>query len=209
MLVRPHDAPVDDAQWRDFLRTHKFGQLIAPGVGREFPVVVPTHFVHDGDATLLMHFSRANPIWDALRERPRALFSVIGDYVYVPTNWNAGEEAPPEWGVPTSYYGAVQLECDAHEVEGDALAALLQAQLGDIQPEGGHEPVTPGDNPYTRQFGAIRGLRLRVTNVRAKFKYGGNRPRPHRERVASLLAERDGPMDAEARAHQLRTLERG
>lgn len=209
MLVKGHDAPVDDAQVKDFLATQLFGQIVVPGRGREFPVVVPTHYAHDGASRLLMHFSRQNPVWDALREHPRALFVVTGDYVYIPTDWNAGEEAPPEWGVPTSYYASVQCECDARVVDApDELAALLQAQLGALQPEGGHMPVTAGDNPYARQFPAIAGVELTIRHTRAKFKYGGNRPPAHRERVSGHLAERDGPMDSQARAHLERTLKK-
>jgi len=43
-----------------------------------------------------------------------------------------------------------------------------------------------------------------VTAVRAKFKYGGNKPPEHRELLADRLAERAGPADAAARAHLLR-----
>ena len=204
MLIRPHDAARSDDEWRQVLADHDFGHLVAPGAGRDLPVAVPTHFAFDGASVILTHFARDNPVWAALAERPRALFLVVADYVYVPSDWNAGEEAPPEWGVPTSYYAAVQCECDVEVVdEPEALAALLARQMARFQPEGGHMPVEAGDNPYGRQLNAIRGARLTVTGVRAKFKYGGNRPRAHRERVAQRLAERDGPMDAEARARVL------
>lgn len=205
MLIRPHDAALSDDEWKRLLVERDFGQLIAPGRDREFPVIVPTHFAFDGDATILTHFAKANPVWDALRERPRAVLSIVADYVYVPSDWNAGEEAPPEWGVPTSYYAAVHAYGDVETVdEPEDLAALLAAQMRHFQPEGGHEPVRAGDNPYGRQLPAIRGVRLRITEVKAKLKYGGNRPVAHRERVAQRLAERGGPLDEAARAHLLR-----
>lgn len=47
-------------------------------------------------------------------------------------------------------------------------------------------------------------LRLEVTEVRAKFKYAGNKPREVQDRVMDRLAERRGPGDLAARAHQLR-----
>lgn len=206
MLLRPHDEPVDEDQVEAFLARHTFGQLVAPGRGRDLPVVVPSHYARR-DGVLRMHFARANPVWAALEERPRAAFTIVGDYTYIPTAWNAGEEAPPEWGVPTSYYATVQFEGDVRIVdEPAALAALLEEQLAALQPEGGHERVRAGDNPYARQFGAIRGLELHVTRRLAKFKYGGNRPAEHRTRVAERWAARDGPHDAEARAHVERTL---
>ena len=46
-----------------------------------------------------------------------------------------------------------------------------------------------------------------MTEVRAKFKYGGNVDAAHRVAVAEHLAERGGPGDAAARAYVLRTLE--
>ncbi len=50
-----------------------------------------------------------------------------------------------------------------------------------------------------RQLPRIRGLRLDVQQVRAKAKYGGNKTPEHRARIAERLAERDGPMDRQAR----------
>lgn len=206
MLIHPHDGAHDEAEWRAFLADHPFGQLVVPT--RDLPVIVPTHYALDGDR-VLMHFARPNPVFEALRESPRAVFSVIGDYVYVPTSWNAEAGEPPEWGVPTSYYASVQLSGECEVVDGgEGMAAILKALLARLQPEGGHREPAPGANPYGAQFPGIRGVVLHVRDVRAKLKYGGNRTREHRLRVADLLARRDGPMDAEARAHILRRLSR-
>ncbi|TME64380.1 MAG: FMN-binding negative transcriptional regulator [Chloroflexi bacterium] len=184
MLIHKHDAALDDAEWRDFLKTHDFGELIVPGNDRDLPVVVPTHFLYDGDHTVLLHLAKPNPVWDAIAERPRALLSVFGAYAYIPGHWNQDE-----YGVPTSYYAAVQLACDVATVDDPAeLAAILERQLGHFQPEGKHAPVEPGDNRYGKLLGSIRGIRLTVTDVRAKFKFGGNRTAQHREVVAKNLS---------------------
>src|SRR5438552_14047724 len=197
MLIHKHDAALDDAEWRDFLKTHDFGELIVPGKDRDLPVVVPAHFLYDGDKTVLLHLARPNPVWDALAERPRALLSVFGAYTYIPGHWNQDE-----YGVPTSYYAAVQLACDAEIIDDPAsVAAILERQLAHFQPEGKHAPVQPGDNPYGRLLGSIRGIRLSVTDVRAKFKFGANRTIEHREVVGAKLAERDRPLDVEARTN--------
>ena len=204
MLIRKHDAALDDAEWREFLKTHDFGELIAPGAGRDLPVVVPTHFLYDGDSTVLLHLTRDNPVWEAIAERPRALLSVFGAYAYIPGHWNQDE-----YGVPTSYYAAVQLACDVEPVDDPtALTAILERQLGHFQPEGKHAPVEPGDNRYGKQLPNIRGLRLTVTDVRAKFKFGSNRTPQHRAAVAEKLGERGSPLDREARDHTLRRLAR-
>ncbi|HEU4782001.1 MAG TPA: FMN-binding negative transcriptional regulator, partial [Ktedonobacterales bacterium] len=77
MLYRPSDTPFDDDEWRAFLREHDFGQLIAAGVGRIVPVIIPVHFVYDGETTIRLHLAKANPILAALAENPVAVMSVI------------------------------------------------------------------------------------------------------------------------------------
>jgi len=198
MLIHRHDEPLTDAEWRDFLKTHDFGDFIVPGAPtRDLPVVVPTHFIWDGGKTVLLHLARINPVWKAIEERPRALLSVFGAYAYIPGHWNQDE-----YGVPTSYYAAVQLACDVEPIDDDAaLAKILERQLGHFQPEGKHAPVEPGENRYAKQFSAIRGLRLTVTDVRAKFKFGGNRTEQHREVIAQKLGERQRGLDHEARGY--------
>lgn len=196
MLIHRHDEPQSDAEWRAFLAEHDFGELIVPGVGRDLPIVVPTHFVYDGDKTVQLHLAKPNPVWAALAERPRAMLSVFGAYTYIPGHWNQDE-----YGVPTSYYAAVQLLCDATVIDEEAeIAAILERQLAHFQPEGMHAPVEPGENRYGKLLGSIRGIRLDVTDVRAKFKFGANRTVDHRRAIAAKLAERGRPLDAEARA---------
>lgn len=205
MLVHPWDAPLDDAEWREWLARNDFGQLIAPGRGRDVPVVVPTHFRYDGATTIELHLARPNPVWPAIEESPAVLFTVIGDYVYVPSTWGAAPGTPPELGIATSYYATAQLTCRATVVDDEAeKAALLRRQLAAFQPEGGYAPVAETDEHYARRLPQIRGLRLEIVAVRGKFKYGGNKEPDHRAVIAGRLAERDGPMDRAAREHLLR-----
>lgn len=205
MLVHPWDAPSHDDEWRAVLQEFDFGQLIAPGgPRRDLPVVVPTHFVFDGEHTLELHLARANPVWRALAERPRALFTVVADHVYVPAAVNADAGDDPALGVPTSYYAAVQVEVDVEIVDDPkAKAAILARALSQFEPEDSQR-VAPGVDVESdrRLMPGIRGLRLTITGVSAKFKYGGNKTQEHRADIAAALQARDGPMDAAAR-HRL------
>ncbi|MCP3804424.1 FMN-binding negative transcriptional regulator [Allokutzneria sp. A3M-2-11 16] len=197
MLIHPWDAPIDDDHWRAWLRDeHDFGQLIAPGRDREFPVVVPTHFVFRDDA-ILLHLARPNPVWAAVDENPRVLLTVVGDYTYIRSHWNG----PVSSGVPTSYYATVQLECDARVVDCPSeKASLLNAQLDHFEPGSSRCPVS-ASGVDGRLLPGIRGLVLSVTGVRAKFKFGGNKSVEHRGRVASLLVERGDGHDAAVVRH--------
>ena len=204
MLIRKHDAAISDDEWRTFLGSRDFGELIASGRARDVPVVVPTHFIYDGDRTIRLHLAVPNPVWEALAENPVALVSVFGDYSYIPTQWNANPGSDVRYGVPTSYYAAVQAIVRIRTIDDpDELAAILTAQLAHFQPEGGHAPVEPS-GPYGTQFGGIRGIVGTIEEVRAKFKYGGNKTVEHRLAIAARLAERDRGLDAGARAQLLR-----
>ena len=61
---------------------------------------------------------------------------------------------------------------------------LLQRQMVHFQPDGGSAPVVAGAAPYGRQLSGIRGLRLQVHDVRAKFKYAGKRTETVQPRLA-------------------------
>ena len=200
MLIHPWDRGAGD-EWRAFVTEQGFGHLVASGRGRDVPVVVPTQFVLDGDVVVL-HLARPNPIWPAIAENPMVLLSVAGDWAYIPSSWKAIGDEDPRFGIPTTYYAAVQLIGPATVIDGEDVAAVLRTQLGLLQPNG--DQVDPSE--HGSKLRTIRGLRIPVTEVRAKFKYGGNVDAAHRLAVAERLAERDGPGDAAARAYVLRTL---
>lgn len=203
MLIHPWDATSGEAEWRAFVVNQGFGQLIASGRDRDVPVVVPTQFVLSGGEVLL-HLARPNPIWGAIEENPAVLLSVAGDWAYIPAAWKAIGEEDPALGIPTTYYAAVQLRCEASVVDDPAgKLAILRSQLGDLEPDSGHaDPAV-----HERKLAGIRGLRLDIRDVAGKFKYGGNVDRAHREAIATDLERRGGPGDVAAREHLLRRLD--
>ncbi|MDJ0465557.1 FMN-binding negative transcriptional regulator [Streptomyces sp. H27-C3] len=208
MLIHPWDTPLDD-EWQQWLATHDFGQLAVNGLPGEAPYVQPMHFVYDPEpgthGEIIAHLARPNPLWKAVEADPHVLLSVMDDYAFVPGPWQAPTDTPTEHGVPTSFYAAVQLHCTAHLVDDPARKAdLLNVQVGHFQPEGGSAPAAVGAAPYGRMLSGIRGLRLEVTEVRAKFKYGSHKPQDVQERTAAGLAERAGAHDTAAYAHHLR-----
>ncbi|MDT4936479.1 MAG: transcriptional regulator [Pseudonocardiales bacterium] len=195
MLIHPWDAGSSVEQWTQFVRAQQFGQLIAAGAGREVPVVVPTQFALASPSLVLLHLARPNPVWDALDENPTAMLSVAGDWAYVPAAWKAIGDEDPRMGVPTTYYAAVQLVGTAEVVDDDeGKAAILREQLAVTEP--GSDVADPLE--HGRRLAGIRGIRLTVGDVRAKFKYGGNVDAAHRAAVAERLAARAGPGDQAA-----------
>jgi transcriptional regulator len=134
--------------------------------------------------------------------------SVIGDYAYIPSYWRAKAGGPDEDGVPTSYYSAVQFVCRPTIVDdAEGKVEILTAQLGDLQPEGNHAEVAVGQDPYGRMLAGIRGLRLAVSRVEAKFKYDDSNPVEHRQRVSGYLDERHRGLDRGAAGQQRRRVD--
>ena len=202
MFVHEWDAGTD-SEWRAFVATHGFGELIAAGRHRDVPVVVPTQFVLDSDQ-VLVHLLRANPIWMVIAENPNVLLCVSGDWAYVPSNWKAIGDEDPALGIPTTYYASVQIGGIAQVIDDpEGIAEVLGIQLSHLQPD--TEVVDPLE--HGSRLRAIRALRVDITSVRSKFKYGGNVDAAHRLAVANRLEERDGPGDRAAVSHLRRRLD--
>jgi transcriptional regulator len=207
VLIHRWDTPLDDEEWREFVRAQGFGQLIAPGKDREYPLIVPTQFAltaGEGCDVIVLHLARPNPIWAALDENPHVVISVAGDWAFIPASWKAVGEEDPAQGIPTTYYAAVQLGGTVEVIDDpDETATVLRRQLGTLPKDEGQ--VDPSE--HGTELRAIRGLRITVSDVRAKFKYGGNVDVTHRTAVMERLLARDGPGDRAAVRHMQRRLD--
>ena len=210
MFIAPVDATHGEDEWRLFVQSHPFGHLVAPGgPEREVPVVVPTQFVVDGDRVWL-HLVRANPVFAALAERSSVVLSVADDWAFIPSSWKAIGAEDPALGIPTTYYGAVQLTGTAtvhdERTEPGSVAAILRRQLAAFQP--GEAVANPAEAHRAKLLG-ILGIEIRVESVSAKFKYGGNVDEAHRRVVMERLRLRHGPGDDAAAGHVARRLREG
>jgi transcriptional regulator len=169
-------------------------------------VVVPTQFVLAGQ-TVWLHLVRANPVFGALAENPRVVMSVADDWVFIPSSWKAIADEDPGLGIPTTYYSAVQLVGTAHvhdeRTAPGSVAEILRRQLAFFQPE--VAVADPLEVHAVKLFG-ILGIEIRLERVSAKFKYGGNVDRAHRQAVVERLELRGGPGDEAAAAHVRRRL---
>ncbi len=208
MFIAPVDATLGETEWRPFVEAHPFGHLIAPGGSvRDLPVVVPTQFVLEDD-TVWLHLVRANPVFEALAENPRVLLSIADDWAFIPSSWKVVGDEDPTLGVPTTYYGAVQLVGSAtvhdERTTPGSVAAILRRQLTAFQP--GEEVADPEESHATRILG-ILGIEIALQQVSAKFKYGGNVDARHRRAVVERLRARGGAGDVAAAAHVVRRLE--
>lgn len=107
MLTTRFDGPLSDAEWQNFLQRQHFGQVVAMGRGREIPVITPTHFIFDGRAEIEFHVQRANPLLQALLERPVATLTIFDAACFIGSSWNCEPGEDTMWSAPTSYYAVV------------------------------------------------------------------------------------------------------
>jgi transcriptional regulator len=209
MLIHPWDAALNAAEWQDWLASSgRFGMLAVNNLDpAQAPLVLLTHFTL-ARGELLIHLARPNPAWPHLEAAAQVRLAVAGDYAYIPSYWRARAGGPDEDGVPTSYYTSIQFTCRPVIVDDpQGKAEILTAQFADLQPEGGHPAVDPDAPPYGRMLPGIRGLRLAVLQVDAKFKYDDHNPVEHRESVIGHLQRRGHGTDAGAAAQQRRRLD--
>ena len=169
---------------------------------------MPTQFVLE-DETVWLHLVRANPIFTALAENPRVVLSVAGDWAFIPSSWKVIGDEDPTLGIPTTYYGAVQLPGTATVLDErttpGSVAAVLRRQLGTLQPD--VTVADPAEAHPARLLGILGiSIAVDVDAVSAKFKYGGNVDEAHRRAVVERLQERRAPGDDAAAGHVLRRL---
>lgn len=201
MYIAPSDASFGEDEWRPFVESQRFGHLVASGRDRDVPVVVPTQFVLEGDQVFL-HLAAPNPIFQTLAEQPKVLLSVAGDWAFLPSSWRVVGDEDPAFGIPTTYYAAVQLIGTA-TVDRDpaAVAAVLRRQLAVIQPE---VDIADPEVVHRAQLRAIRAITIAIEEVRAKFKYGTGIDQAHSQAVIDHLLRRAGPGDLAAAEHAMR-----
>jgi transcriptional regulator len=208
MLVHPFDSAMSEQEWRDWIAAgSRFGTLAVSGVDGAAPVMVPTHFTLIGDE-ILMHLHRANSALALLANSSRVSFSVIGDYAFIPNYWRAKEPAKSGEAIATSYYAAVDFTCEPSVVEAnEGLLEILKAHMQDFQPEGGYDEISAEHPVYGSLMNAIRGVRLKIVGVDAKFKYDDHKSVEFRQAMVARLIERNQGQDQGAAAQQQRRLD--
>ena len=157
-----------------------------------------------------MHLVRANPVFAALAERSSVVLSVADDWAFIPSSWKAIGAEDPALGIPTTYYGAVQMTGTAtvhdERTSPGSVAAILRRQLAAFQPR---EVVGDPEATHPAKLLGILRIEIRVESVSAKFKYGGNVDEAHRRVVMERLRLRRGPGDEAAAGHAERRLREG
>ena len=158
--------------------------------------------------TVWLHLVRANPVFGALSEDPRVVLSVADDWAFVPSEWKAIGTEDPGLGIPTTYYGAVQLLGQAHvhdeRTAPGGVAEILRRQLSTFQPE---VPVADPAEAHTAKL--LGHPRDRDPGVAGPRQVQVRRERGRRASAGGggAVERRGAPGDEAAAEHVLRRLE--
>lgn len=193
MIFHDYYARIPRADIDRFVGTQAMGRLVTVGEDA-MPHIGLYNFVYEGDA-LELHLVRTDEQITDLKARPRAVFEVDEVLAVIPSYWVHPEYA----GSATAYHRTVIFECLATVSEDPAVVAAQQQRLlAKHQPEGGFRPLSVEDPLYKGALNYLAAVKLQITQRRAKFKLGQNRPVEARARVIAALRERGRPGDARA-----------
>ena len=207
MLVHPYDSAMSEDEWRAWIaQSAKFGVLAVGAGAGQAPILVPTHFVLNGDE-IVMHLHKVNDALPHLETGAQVSLSIVGDYAFIPGPWRAKDPDKLHDGVPTSYYAAVNFVCEPTVVSEPAgVAQIIQAHMTEFQPAGDYAVVDSVTAPYGPMMTIIRGVRLKIVSVDAKFKYDDHKSLQFRQAMIERLRDRNTHQDAGAAAQQSRRL---
>ncbi|NOU96283.1 flavin-nucleotide-binding protein [Paenibacillus sp. LMG 31456] len=182
----------DPEETESFLHEMTYGVLGTIGEDG-WPQLTPLNFAYQ-NGELYFHGSRIGSKMEQLKSDPRVTFSVSKEYAIIPSTFSDPKLACPA----TSYFKSVLIKGYAElVVDPELKASALTAFMVKLQPEGGYAPIDPQDPDYTPQIKATAVVRIRITEVSSKFKFGQNLKEPKFSQITEGLQERNRPLDAE------------
>lgn len=134
--------------------------------------------------TLLGHFARANPQWQAAAGQ-EVLVVFSGPHAYISPTWYEAQRVVPTWNyVAVHAYGRLELRPDSAET-----VALLQRMVSHYE-AGLPVPWQAADQPadlieqLARQ---VVGFRIPIDRLEGKWKLNQNHPPERRAKVVAAL----------------------
>ncbi|MCR8629740.1 pyridoxamine 5'-phosphate oxidase family protein [Paenibacillus radicis (ex Xue et al. 2023)] len=191
-MRRTEFSITEPEETESFLQEMSFGVLGTIGEDG-WPQLTPLNFAYQ-NGELYFHGSRVGSKMEHLKRDPRVTFSVAKEYAIIPSTFSDPKLACPA----TSYFKSVLIKGYAEPIADlDLKASALTAFMRKLQPEGGYAPIDPLDPDYTPQIKATAVVRIRITELSAKFKFGQNVKEPRFSKITEGLEQRNRPLDVE------------
>ena len=178
--------------FRDLADTCEVGFLsLVTGAG--YPRTVALNFAAVGE-TIYFHGALEGEKFELIQASPRAGFTIVKAYSFIPSVWSAPRYACPA----THFFKSIEIKGVCSPVTDPAEKALgLTALMDKHQPEGGFDPINPEIPMYAKALAGVGVLRVLPDSWTGKVKFGQNEPEKLRRVFVKRLRERGGPMDEE------------
>ena len=196
MYVPRFNQVEDEAELRAMVAQVGAAELITTA-SDGYPRATLLPIVWEGD-TVVAHFARANPHWQAIGHESPALLVCTGPQAYVSPSWYA---AKAEHGrvVPTWNYTAVHLTGRARVHDDPAWVRRAVTALTDHHERGRDDRWRVTDAPPGYIEGQLRGIvgvEVRLERVEGKAKLSQNRSAEDRRGVVQGLRGTGSAEDA-------------
>jgi transcriptional regulator len=185
MLYTPtHFAVEQRTAAAALMRANPFATLITPGADEPIVSHVPLLLVEAGsDWRLLGHVARANPHWEAWRERRRAVAIFHGGDAYISPALYSTRKAVPTWNYAVVHaHGIVEPSHDS-EAKEQVLKALIDQHDQDYRRQWDELDLAYREGMKT----GIVAFTFAVDRIDAKFKLSQNRPETDRASVLQAM----------------------
>jgi nitroimidazol reductase NimA-like FMN-containing flavoprotein (pyridoxamine 5'-phosphate oxidase superfamily) len=191
----------DREQMEEVLRTADVGTLAFNGPDG-WPRITALNFLYDG--RVLWHGAVAGERYECLKKDPRATFSAVSIQAYLPSHLLSEENAASA----SSAFKSVHVRGRCQTIEDpEENCSFLNQLMQKYQPEGRFKKITPADPLYAKVLKATGVYALTVEEISGKFKFGQNKSKEERQKIARFLKERGTPLDLRVSLEILKTLE--
>jgi len=156
----------------------------------DIPYAVPMNFVRI-ESDIYFHGALKNKKMKMLSQNPKVSFSVVENYALIDSDFSTTEGlACPA----TQFFKSVSMEGVATTVESrDEKAKVFTALMQKLQPKGGYKPFS--DTEYDSAIKATAVVKMEVSQMSCKFKFGQHLSKERFEMIVSHLEERGRKID--------------
>lgn len=180
-----HDALLE------FLHRCEYGTLCL--ADKNEPYGVPLNFAA-WEEGIVFHGSQEGKKVSLIDKNPKANFSVVKPYAYIPSYFSHTTSACPA----TQFFGSVLLEGEITLLENvDQKANALNALMQKLQPEGNYEPLRANNPMYTKILASTAVFYLKIDKSSFKLKVGQNLTAERKNSLIAELEKRGTALDKE------------
>jgi len=154
------------------------------------PYAVPVNFVRI-EEDIYFHGALSNRKMKMLSQNPHVSFSVVENYALVDSDFSStdGLACPA-----TQFFKSVSMEGVASVLGSrDDKAKVFEALMKKLQPKGGYKSFS--DTAYDRAIKATAVVKIAVSNMTCKFKFGQHLSDERFEMICTHLAKRGTEID--------------